>query len=288
MDTGMVGFESGFESGVEQHGRWQSVLVRSVVNPAEAEIQLPPVDDQVIVLVTAGTTTIESRSGGPWQRADYGPGRIGMTAPGHATHLRWRGTEPTFTTHVHLPGSLIDRTAIELWGRNANRLGRPDALATDDPVLASVIEALHAAARADTDEVYAESAATFLAVHLLTRHAAAPPPPEVGRENPRVRRAVRFIRDNHRQPLTLAEMAAVADLSPFHFLRVFKASTGQTPYRFLTTVRVDSARRHLERGELSITDIAHLCGFASSARLSTAFRSETGMSPSVYRATNSQ
>lgn len=280
MDTGMVG--------IEPHDRRRSLLVRHVVNAEEAELQLPPLDDQVIVLVTAGTTTMESRSGGVWRRADYGPGRIGMTAPGHATHLRWRGTERTFTTHVHLSGALLDRTAVELWGRDATRLGRADALATDDPVLTAVIEALRPAGRSELDEIHAESAATFLAVHLLTRHAAAPPPREIGRENPRVRRAVRFIRDNHGLPMTLAEMAAVADLSPFHFLRVFKASTGHTPYRFLTRVRVDSARRHLERDALSVTEIAHMCGFASPSRLATAFRSEMGMSPSVYRSTRSQ
>jgi len=266
---------------------WTSLRLTRFDNAERAELHLPPSDHQSIVLVNAGRHTIESRHGNRWHAANYGPGTIGLTAPGQSTDIRWCGTERTLTTHVELPSALIDRTCVELWGRDATRLGRPDALAVEDPVLSSVIDALCTAAGNGVDEFYAESAATFLAAHLLTAHAVAPAPREFGREDQRVRRAARFIRDNHQHPLTLAEMAAVADLSPFHFLRVFKAATGQTPYRFLTKVRVDRARRHLARSELSITEIAHLCGFASPARLTAAFRSETGMSPSGYRAASS-
>jgi AraC family transcriptional regulator len=262
---------------------WSSMLVRLLDNAEEAELDLPPIGDQIIVLVSQGTTTIESLHGAHWRRADYRPGSLGMTAPGHPTRIRWRGTNRTLTTHVHLPGALVDRTALDLWGRDATRLGRPDALAVEDPVLASVVEALKAAALAGADELYAESAATFLAVHLLTRHAEAPPPREIGRDELRTRRAVQFIRDNHHLPLSLGDMAAAADLSPFHFLRVFKTATGQTPYRFLTRVRVERACRHLERGELSVTAIAQTCGFATPSRFASAFRAQIGVSPSGYR-----
>jgi AraC family transcriptional regulator len=263
---------------------WSALLVRVLDNAEQAEVDLPPADEQVLVLVSAGTKTIESRQGARWRRAGYGPGSIGLTAPGHATRIRWHGPARTLTTHVHLPGALVDRTALELWGKDATRLGRPDALAVEDPVLASVAEALSAAALAGADELYAESAAAFLAVHLLTRHAAAPQPRELGREELRTRRAVQFIRDNHHLPLTLADMAAAADLSPFHFLRVFKAATGQTPYRYLTRVRVERACRHLERGDLSVTEIAQVCGFATPSRFASAFRAQIGQSPSAYRA----
>jgi AraC family transcriptional regulator len=262
---------------------WSALCVQLLDNAEEAQLDLPPAPDQTIVLVSAGTTTVESRHGARWRRADYGPGSIGLTAPGHSTHIRWRGTDRTLTTHVHLPGSLIDRTALELWGKDATRLGRPDALSVEDPVLASVIEALGEAALAGVDELYAESAATFLAVHLLTRHAAAPPPREPGRDELRTRRAVQFIRDNHHLPLSLADIAAAADLSPFHFLRVFKTATGETPYRYLTHVRVERARRHLERGDLSVTEIAQACGFATPSRFASAFRAQIGQSPSAYR-----
>ncbi|HKN51479.1 MAG TPA: AraC family transcriptional regulator [Amycolatopsis sp.] len=263
---------------------WRALLVRSFANAEVAdELVLPATDEQALVLITEGTTAIESRHGSRWHRADYGPGRIGMTAPGTPTHIRWRGTEPTLTTHVFVPSRLIDRTAIELYGRGATQVNRPDALAVDDPVLAAVVRGLGEAALAGADELYAETAAAFLAAHLLTRHAEAPVPRPMRGEDIRVRRAISFIRDNYASPLTLTEIAAVAELSPFHFLRVFKQATGQTPYRFLSAVRLDRARRYLERDDLSVTEIAHLCGFGTPSRLATAFRQETGHSPTSYR-----
>jgi len=146
-----------------------------------------------------------------------------------------------------------------------------------------MVRGLAAAALSGADELYAESAATFLAVHLMTRHGSASTPRPLRGADIRVRRATAFIRDNHDRSVTLAEIAAVAGLSTFHFLRVFKAATGRTPHRFLTDVRVDRARRLLERGDLSVTEIAHLCGFATPSRLATAFRQCHGVSPTAYR-----
>ncbi len=263
---------------------WRSLLVQTFSNVEVAdELVLPATGEQALVLITDGTTAIEARHGARWHRADYGPGRIGLTAPGSPTHIRWRGTERTLTTHVYLPAHILDRAAAELYGRDAAQVGRPDTLAIDDPVLAAVLTGLGEAARAGADELYAETAAAFLAAHLLTRHAARPIPGPPRGEDIRVRRAVAFIKDNHHLPLTLTEIAAVAELSPFHFLRVFKQGTGRTPHRFLTGFRLEQARRYLKRDDLSVTEIAHLCGFATPSRLATAFRQETGVSPTSYR-----
>ncbi|HEY2697454.1 MAG TPA: AraC family transcriptional regulator [Pseudonocardiaceae bacterium] len=263
---------------------WLTPLVQLVDNAEVAEqFELPAVDDLVLVLVTEGRTTIESRQGAYWRRAEYGPRRIGMTAPGRPTHLRWRGDERTLTTHVFLPTSLLERTAVDLYGSAAAQLDWPDALAIDDPVLAAVVGGLGESALAGADPLYAETAAAYLAAHLLTRHGSIPAPRPLSGEDMRVRRAISFINDNHHLPLALNDIAAVANLSPFHFLRVFKLATGQTPHRFLNTVRVNRARRYLERGDLSVTEIAHLCGFTTPSRLATAFRQETGVSPSAYR-----
>jgi AraC family transcriptional regulator len=263
---------------------WTSLLVQLVDNAAVVdELVLPPIEEQALVLVTEGTTIIESKHGSRWLRDEYAPGRLGMTAPGRVTHLRWHGSARTQTTHVYLPAGLMDRTAVELYGRAANVVQRPDSLGVEDSVLAAVVNGLGEAALAGADEMYAERAALFLAVHLLTRHGSVPTPRPLRSEDIRVGRAISFIRDNHHLPLTLTEIAAVADLSTFHFLRVFKAATGQTPHRFLNSVRVDRARRYLERPDLSVTEIAHLCGFATPSRLATAFRQETGLSPTAYR-----
>ena len=56
--------------------------------------------------------------------------------------------------------------------------------------------------------------------------------------------------------LSLRDIADSVHLSTYHLLRLFNDATGQPPRRYLTRLRVERASRHLERGELSITEIA--------------------------------
>jgi AraC family transcriptional regulator len=263
---------------------WTSLLVRLFDNAEVVDdLVLPPIAEQTLVLVTDGRKTVECLHGKRWLGAEYGPGRIGLTAPGNETRIRWHGSGRTQTTHVYLPSGLMERTAAELWGHDARFVRAPDALVIDDPVIAAVMNGLGEAALAGANELYAESASTFLAVHLLSRHGSRPVTPPLRGEDVRVRRVISFLRMNHHLPLTLTEIAAVADLSTFHFLRMFKAATGQTPYKFLNHIRVQRARGYLERSDLSVTEIAQLCGFTTPSQLATAFRQETGVSPTAYR-----
>jgi AraC family transcriptional regulator len=98
-----------------------------------------------------------------------------------------------------------------------------------------------------------------------------------------VRKAIELMRDNLQAPLTLADIAGEVWLSVYHFLRVFKAATGQTPRRYLTSLRVQAARQHLAQSNILISEVARLCGFSSPAQLSAVFIRETGVSPSTYR-----
>ncbi|WP_328993215.1 AraC family transcriptional regulator [Kribbella sp. NBC_01245] len=245
-------------------------------------LHLPPSPDQLVVLVTAGCAWMESKSGATWRGSRYVRGQIGMTAPGRPTNLRWRATIPTETLHVYLPGGLMRTVAADLWGADSALPGA-DTLAVADPVLAQVVLALADAAAAGIDDQYAEAAAHFLAVHLQTRHGGRPDPLAPGKEDARVRRAIEIMRDNLHEPLTLADIAGEVWLSVYHFLRVFKAATGQTPRRYLTSLRVQAARKHLESDNASISQIAALCGFSSPSHFAAAFTRELGQSPTNYR-----
>jgi AraC family transcriptional regulator len=100
-----------------------------------------------------------------------------------------------------------------------------------------------------------------------------------------VRKAVVVMRERLGEPVTLADIAAEVGLSVYHFIRVFKAATGQTPHRYLTGLRIDEARRLLRDSDkdLSLDRIAARCGFGSAGSLSTTFLRHTGMRPSTFR-----
>jgi AraC family transcriptional regulator len=91
------------------------------------------------------------------------------------------------------------------------------------------------------------------------------------------------MRDRLAEPLTLAQIAAEAHLSVYHFIRVFRAATGETPHRYLTKLRIERARELLADRDLTIAQVARRCGFAGPGALSTAFLAHVGVRPSVYR-----
>lgn len=84
-------------------------------------------------------------------------------------------------------------------------------------------------------------------------------------------------------PLTLDELARVACLSPNHFLRTFKALFHQTPHQYLTTRRLEQARRLLLQTDLSVTEICFAVGFESLGSFSWLFRRQIGLSPEAFR-----
>jgi AraC family transcriptional regulator len=104
----------------------------------------------------------------------------------------------------------------------------------------------------------------------------------------RMARVLDFIDAHIDQDFTVADMAAVACMSPAHFARSFKARTGQSPHRFVSKKRLGLAERMLLDPYRPMSDIALSTGFSSQSNFSRAFRNVNGMSPGDYRASQNQ
>ena len=88
------------------------------------------------------------------------------------------------------------------------------------------------------------------------------------------------------EPLDVAAVAAVANLSEAHFIRSFRATFGETPHRYLQRRRVERSMFLLRETERSVTDICFAVGFTSVGTFSRTFRDILGLTPSAYRAGN--
>jgi len=99
----------------------------------------------------------------------------------------------------------------------------------------------------------------------------------------RLNRGRDFIHARFESALTLPEIASAACLSPFHFLRGFKAVFRMTPHEYLSTCRVERAKFLLERTELPVTEICFSVGFESLGSFSSWFTRLTGFSPRAWR-----
>ena len=134
--------------------------------------------------------------------------------------------------------------------------------------------------------LYVESLTVALATRLLyaarlqklarnERTSPLPPRP--------LRRVLERMQASLTAELDLATLAAESGYSRAHFLRTFRAATGQTPHRYLLDRRLEKARELIANKSMPLIDVAADCGFSSHAHLTTAFRSRFGVAPSAYR-----
>lgn len=102
-------------------------------------------------------------------------------------------------------------------------------------------------------------------------------------ESEAVQAAVRFIRKNYRQGISVGEVAGTAGFSEAHFSRTFKAQTGYAPYEYVQLCRINEAKRLLLSTGLPVGEIAYRVGYGSEACFINAFRRKVGVPPGAYR-----
>ncbi len=105
-------------------------------------------------------------------------------------------------------------------------------------------------------------------------------------ENDFVKKAVLYIESNYHKPFDVSEYAKSIGVSRSYFTTVFTERTGMSPYSLLIKERIENAKKHLDKGDLTITQIATKVGFASIDRFSSIFKRKTGISPKRYRELN--
>ena len=96
-------------------------------------------------------------------------------------------------------------------------------------------------------------------------------------------RAARYIDTHYGEPCSLEDLAAQADMSPFHFLRVYRRVTGQTPHRHVVATRLRQAARRLRTSNDRIADIALEVGFGDLSHFNASFVRHFRVSPGAYR-----
>ncbi|HKS84557.1 MAG TPA: AraC family transcriptional regulator [Pseudolabrys sp.] len=106
-------------------------------------------------------------------------------------------------------------------------------------------------------------------------------PPNGGLAGWQKKRVSEFIEKHLSEPISLAQLAALARLSRFHFSRAFKQSFGQPPHRHLLSRRIERAKLLL--ANFPVTQVALAVGYVETSSFSAMFRRTTGYSPSEFR-----
>ena len=196
----------------------------------------------------------------------------------------WEDQGPKSMLVVHLSPSLI-RTAADEMGVNPDRVSIAPHLHFKDPQIEHVGWALKA--ELETNEpsgrLYADGLGLALAAHLLRRYAPVVAPITNGLPKRRLQRVMDYIREHLAYDLTLAELAAIAQISPSHFKSLFKQSVGVPVHQYVIRTRVEYAIDLLSSGNLPLSDVALQAGFANQSHMARCMRRVTGMTPRIVR-----
>jgi AraC-like DNA-binding protein len=116
---------------------------------------------------------------------------------------------------------------------------------------------------------------------LFVRHARAWVRQPSGNEPGQARAIKEYLRANVHRNVRLNELAALTGLSKAYVIRSFRRVVGMPPYEWLLQLRIEEARKRLQKGS-SISDLAMELGFADQSHFHRRFKSVTGMTPATY------
>ncbi|WP_414621121.1 helix-turn-helix domain-containing protein [Calothrix sp. CCY 0018] len=217
----------------------------------------------------------------------YSRGDIGITPAGIASIYRTEGNdhflqiqiEQQFLHQVAQETDEIDASSVELIPKFRER----------NPQIEQIIMMLYSELHQGSgwgSKLYIESLSNALAVNLLRGYSVKKTNfnlHSVGLSDSKLLLVTDYINDNIGTEIKISDLAALVGISQFHFSRLFKKSVGMSPHKYVIKQRLERAKSLLKNPELSVTDIALLCGFNSHSHLGKYFRQLTGFTPKQYR-----
>lgn len=255
-----------------------------------AQVTQPALTDDVLCLHRGGAKRVHRTRNGRRATFDIEPDALTFLHRGQAA--QWHTEGPIDYVHLTLGASVLEEFAGGGSGPPRPALTFADQVGFSDPLLANLmIEMVRVSAEGDESQLYHDSLLTSLVLALVRRHAphsydrgvgATATGAKGGLAGWRLRAVVEYIEAHRHQDISFVDLVRVSGLSRAHFYRAFLQSTGQTPGRFVERLRVDDARKAIERGT-TLAETAKVTGFTSQAAMTRAFRRTLMVTPDVYR-----
>lgn len=182
----------------------------------------------------------------------------------------------------YLDAEILQQATDEIAGRPVAMPFFQAGVIHDDALARLIHQTHHSLEQEDIPGLEKETRLLWMLTQLILRYADAPPALQaIGRERRAVRRVRDYIEAQYHEDLSINRLAAVANLSPFHFIRVFRNETGLPPHAFLVQVRVRKAKALLAQ-RCPIATAAFETGFVDQSHLTRHFKRIFGVTPGQY------
>ncbi len=252
---------------------------------------VPATAEPLIACNVAGSAEFEEcEIGGPWRPHRVRRGDTFVTRSKTPYELRWRsplGAEIE-VIHIHLGVDECMAAFETVYQDKASAVEVTEFFGRDETLThLSLACADMLSARVPGNSKRVAAFARFLAIYVAEKYTNIPsaaPDYHGGLAIARLRKIEDYVRAHLAESISIEKLAELAELSLFHFSRVFKQSTGMTPLQFVTRERILLAQRLIRETSRSLIEIALESGYTSPSHFAQVFRRTVGMAPGEFRA----
>ncbi|WP_217474269.1 helix-turn-helix domain-containing protein [Stutzerimonas stutzeri] len=253
-------------------------------------VLIPAVAEPLLVIVMAGSAIVDERSpGGEWVSTEVQAGDFYLTSTALPYEMRWQtcGGNSFEVMHLYLAHSLVELACQDVLGGQPAPVSFLDVSGERDELVRILAEQLRLELmeRREPSPLFVRSLAQALTVHLIRTYRD--PQANTRRSNAlqayKLRRVIDHMNQHLAEDFSLADLAEAAQLSEYHFSRLFKRATGLSPSQYFIRLRMARARQLLLETDHSVIDIGMEVGYSSPSHFSQVFRREVGVTPSAYR-----
>lgn len=219
-------------------------------------------------------------------KSEYGaPGRFCLMPKNSETHWHVGSTQQFM--HLYFDDNYLKQLALKTFDIDPRMLNLPELTYFEDRGLEAMFryQMLAADWRASENHLLIEQFTDTILVSMIHSMGTAKFTEKIkGGLAPKVVFQVcDFIHANFNRQIFLSELSAIAQLSDYHFCRMFKENMAQTPQEYLMSVRIEEVKHLSATTKKALADIALQCGFSNQSHMGRYFKKLVGISPSEYR-----
>jgi AraC family transcriptional regulator len=275
---------------VNSRDRWQNLkVIRNRHHVRESVIKPDKLTYHLITVYMGSPSRQQSLLSGRNYNILQTAGNVAVISAACALRS-WYDEAEQDDVYLHLEPEFVRRVALGA-DLNPDKIEIITTLDSRSPVIESMarmaFDELQRGDDATATNLYADSLANLLAIQLLREYSSDSLPPAKqyvnGLTNKKLTLILDLIESDLSEDLSLKVLANAAGLSEYHFLRLFKQSTGLTPHQYVISQRIERAKELLQKTQMTITEIAYLLGFSTPAHFTHHFRRKTGITPREMR-----
>ena len=252
----------------------------------KTEVEIPSMRDYELVRWKKGTTNLGFHDGSRWHKNAVHDDDVTILTRGESS--RWYWMNDIEVSHIYISQALMAKVAGEIFQKDIDRMFVDHYPIVNDAALARLMETyeVESLSQDPGSNLYTQSLEVQLCIHLIRKYIKCD-----GRDKsvsriskPRLDALQRYINTHLAGTVSVKDMAAIVDLSPSHFVRVFGAIFGVSPHQYVQAQRLKRAERLLTTLHgVPLKAVAMDCGFADQSHMTRLFKEKLSMTPKEYR-----